>query len=109
MRAFHDKVKDATDAMLTKMDLQIARSEEEKLKAQMEGSLRAAEATRGEIMKEQEALGAQQHALGEHQAALGAEQAALGRHHDELSRAVEWEMRTLFDNALAAGIATPVK
>ena len=71
--------------------------------------LREAEARRREATAHQEALGAQQRALGEQQAALGEEQAALGRQLEELRRAMEREMRMLLDNALAAGVATPVK
>jgi hypothetical protein len=109
VRAFSDKVNDATAAMLKKVDLQIPRSEDAKQQAQLEASLRQAEASRRQVQAEQEALGVQQRAIGEHQAALGAEQEILGRQQEELARAMTWEMRILIDKALAAGLATPVK
>lgn len=67
------------------------------------------QARRREVATHQEVLAAQQRALGEHQFAQGAEQAALGRQMEQMGHEIEREMRTLFDSALAAGVATTVK
>jgi bla regulator protein blaR1 len=109
MRTFDEKVKAAADALQKGVDRQTVHSEVEKQIVQMEVSLHQAEATRRAVQQQQEALGAQQRVLGELQAQLGAEQEALGRQQEELARAITWEMRTLLNNAITAGRATPVK
>jgi bla regulator protein BlaR1 len=76
---------------------------------QREIHLAQMEARRRDVTANQEVLGMQQRALGQQQAALGEEQAALGRQLEELHREMEREMRNLFEQALAAGVAAPIK
>ena len=109
VREFDEKVKHANDVLAKGFGPQSPRPEVTKQIAQIEATIQQAEATRRNIQKEQEALAIQQRMLSEYQASLGTEQEALARHYEEMARAATSEIRTLLNNAIAAGLATPVK
>ena len=56
---------------------------------------------------EQSAIGRQQSDLGRQQAELGRKQAAIGRQQAEVSRKATQQLRGMFDDAIAKGIAKP--
>jgi bla regulator protein BlaR1 len=112
VRALNEKLNEENETnarLLRTIQTQMRLSEDAERRKAEEVYLQVTEAQRRDVAAHQEVLGLQQRALGEQQAALSAEQAALGRHLDEMSRVMEQEMRILFERALAAGIATPVK
>lgn len=56
---------------------------------------------------QQAEIGRQQAELGQKQAALGRQQAELGRQQAEISRRASQQLRGMFDDAIAKGIAKP--
>jgi bla regulator protein blaR1 len=110
------KLKEETANQQKELERQAKEIKEAMRKAAEEASLRDAETMRRiaaaqqeEVRRHQETLSMQQRMLGEQQAAVAAEQEVRARQLEELTRAMQWEMRVLFEHALAAGIATPVR
>jgi bla regulator protein blaR1 len=109
VRTITEKVNEENAKLLKSVQSEVRASEDAVRRTVEEDLLRIAEAQRHDVRAHQEAISLQQRTLTEHQEALAAEQRALSRHLDEVGRALEREMRTLFDRALTNGIATPVK
>jgi bla regulator protein BlaR1 len=109
VHALNNKVDDANDAVVKATADEVNRNENPSHKAQLEANLREADERRHRAAAHREEFAARQREIGKQQKAVGAEQEAIGRQQEHLSRSVEWEMRTLFEQALAAGLATPVK
>jgi beta-lactamase regulating signal transducer with metallopeptidase domain len=65
----------------------------------------AAGEQQGALGEKQGALGEEQGKLGEEQGRLGEEQGKLGEQEEEISRKASGEMKKLFDEAMAQGIA----
>lgn len=62
-----------------------------------------------ELGRQQEELGHQQEALGSKQEALGAQQEDFGRQQEEAARRAQGQLRELFDDAIARGLAERVE
>lgn len=60
-----------------------------------------------EAGRQQSGIGRQQSELGKKQGELGRQQGELGRQQAELSRQISRQLRSMFDDAIAKGIAKP--